>query len=236
MNIRITLGSLRVSNTIFTDGRASHINAERTNVILDSVTVRDSEDFVSEGHGLYCDTCTVRVTNSSFINLKAFKAPAIYIKNCGSTTEQSTHLHLQEYMQLIETSIFEDNHALGSFGAIKLENAGSVLIKQNKFNRNTVSDSQEPLIDWIYCDAGAIYFECGDQASVDPDHDCKTVLDSNVFQDNFAKNKGGALRYIHKNFTTVYEAKSNGRRFLSDRFLQSSESDEMGDMIDTNTY
>ena len=64
------------------------------------------------------------------------------------------------------------------------------------------------------------------------------MLDGNIFQDNVVKNKGGALRYIHKNFTTVYEAKSNGRRILSDRVLQSSESDnEMGgDMIDTNTY
>ena len=111
-----------------------------------------------------------------------------------------------------------------------------MLIKQNNFNRNTVSDSQAPLIDWFYCDAGAIHFECGDQRSDNSDQDCKTVLDSNVFQDNFVKNKGGALRYIHKNFTTVYEATSNGRRVLSDRFLQSSESDEMGDMIDTNTY
>ena len=96
MNIRITLGSLKVSNSVFTDGKASHINAERTEVILDSVIVRDSEDFISEGHGLYCDTCAVRVTDSTFINLKAFKAPAIYIKSYGSFSRPSTHF--QEYM------------------------------------------------------------------------------------------------------------------------------------------
>ena len=136
MNVRINLGSLKVSNSIFTNGKASLISAKKSTVVLDSVTIKNSEDLISEGHGLYCDTCNVRVTNSTFTNLKAFKTPAIYIKNHES--KQSTDL--EEYMQLIESSTFEDNHALGSFGAIKLENAGNVLIKQNMFSRNVVSD------------------------------------------------------------------------------------------------
>ena len=33
---------------------------------------------------------------------------------------------------------------------------------------------------------------------------CDVVLDSNVFESNRARNKGGALRYVNKNFTTVF--------------------------------
>ena len=57
------------------------------------------------------------------------------------------------------------------------------------------------------------------------------TLDGNIFERNQAKNKGGALRYLHKNFTTVYESRQDGRRILSHRALAGET-----DLIDTNQY
>ena len=42
---------------------------------------------------------------------------------------------------------------------------------------------------------------------------CEVVLEANSFEGNYAANKGGALRYINRNFTTVYN--SDNKRMLS---------------------
>ena len=72
--------------------------------------------------------------------------------------------------------------------------------------KNHVTDNSYPLIDWRFCDAGAIYYECNPEIGFfrPKSEDCDVVLEGNIFEENFAKNKGGALRYVHKNFTTAY--------------------------------
>ena len=64
--------------------------------------------------------------------------------------------------------------------------------------------------------------------------ECQVILYDNLFERNTAPHKGGAMRYVNKNFTSVYEDKTtrNGpnRRILSDRALK----DEF--MEDTNVY
>ena len=126
--MRVILGNLALNNSTFTDGKASHIQATRSTVSLDSVTIRDSEDLSVEGHGLWSKSCTVRVTNSTFFGLKSYKSPAIYI-------HESPNIE-----QFIELNTFRSNHALGSTGALFLNNAGIVHIKQNQFINNLVSD------------------------------------------------------------------------------------------------
>ena len=147
----------------------------------------------------------MHVTNSSFINLQSYYAPALYITDSPLID------------QLIETSTFENNLAIGSSGAIRISNAGVAHFRSNKFINNIVSDESSPLTDWRFCDAGAIYFKCG--SPDDSDEACKAILEANEFTKNLARNKGGALRYVHKNFTTVYSSDFDGRRFLSDRAL-----------------
>lgn len=61
------------------------------------------------------------------------------------------------------------------------------------------------------------------------EYPCSVILDSNLFENNSAANKGGALRYINTNFTTVYYEKTSSRRILSERALQAGE-------VDSNTY
>ena len=59
---------------------------------------------------------------------------------------------------------------------------------------------------------------------------CEAIIEDNLFEGNRAVNKGGALRYTNKNFTTVYKHNTENRRILSARHLQ----DES--LYDTNTY
>ena len=56
-------------------------------------------------------------------------------------------------------------------------------------------------------------------------------LDSNVFEENEAQNKGGAMRYVNRNFTTVYQSARTGRRLESDK-----PHSEGPDLVDTNKY
>ena len=71
MNIRISLGSLLVRNSTFTDGKVSHVSAEKTDVTFDGVTIENSEDLTAKGHALNCYRCLdVKVTNSTFRNLR----------------------------------------------------------------------------------------------------------------------------------------------------------------------
>ena len=60
---------------------------------------------------------------------------------------------------------------------------------------------------------------------------CEVILDDNLFDGNFAENKGGALRYVNTNFTSAYRHNKHGGRILSDRALQAED-----DATDTNSY
>ena len=118
-------------------------------------------------------------------------------------------------------------------GSIGLDSAGLVHLKENKFLRNKVTDELAPITDWRYCDAGVIYYQCYKGLPLGEEYDkkCDVRLEGNTFQGNSAKNKGGALRYVHKNFTTVYQDEDSGRVLLG-RALQSHESH----LVDTNSY
>lgn len=153
-----------------------------------------------QGHGVTCSRCeALTIKSSTFKNLVANEAPAIYI-------------HEQTGIQTnIQDCTFDSNLALGFAGSISLLNAGIVYLSGNKFVNNSVTDESDPITDWRNCDAGAVYYSC-------PSSDCDVILDGNEFKENFAKNKGGALRYIHKNFTTVFQddQSESGRRLFSD--------------------
>ena len=79
------------------------------------------------------------------------------------------------------------------------------MVKNNLFEGNRVENEKST---WLYKDAGAIYYLCdpidGDFPEDPQTYPCDTIIDSNVFKNNFAENKGGALRYLNKNFTTVF--------------------------------
>lgn len=68
-------------NSTFSDGKENHIRAIDSDISLDGVTIENSIDNNSEGHGVYCYHClNVNIINSDFRNLTAFKSPAIMIK------------------------------------------------------------------------------------------------------------------------------------------------------------
>ena len=46
---------------------------------------------------------------------------------------------------------------------------------------------------------GAIYYSC----EPDFEYGCNVVLTENIFMNNSATNKGGALRWVNKNFTST---------------------------------
>lgn len=69
---------------------------------------------------------------------------------------------------------------------------------------------------WRGFDAGAIYFSCSKTTNVLNTKDsCQVILQGNLFEGNSAANKGGALRYIHTNFTTVYQDTNGENRILA---------------------
>lgn len=76
-------------------------------------------------------------------------------------------------------STFHGNSALQKAGAIELEQAGKILIKNSTFTSNEVSDPS-----WRFSDGGAIYFGCSPRFI--GDGECEVVLDSNMFKDNRA--------------------------------------------------
>ena len=68
-------------NSTFTDGKENHIRAIDSDISLDGVTIENSIDNDSEGHGVSCYNClNVNIINSEFRNLTAFKSPAIMIQ------------------------------------------------------------------------------------------------------------------------------------------------------------
>ena len=114
------------------------------------------------------------IRDSTFSNLRGAMAPAIYLKDMMNSDT------------LIENSRFIENVAKLT-GAVRLEQSGHVTLKGNLFEGNQVEG-----------DAGAIYFQCIPQSSTS---ECKVVLDSNMFRQNTATRRGGALRYVNTPFT-----------------------------------
>ena len=124
-----------------------------------------------------------------------------------------------------------------------MNKAGKVHVKSSSFIGNQVTNLVSD--DWRYRDGGAIYFICSPLRNPDYEN-CQVLLESNLFERNYAENKGGALRYVNANFTTVYvgqevefydrsegytERKNTGRRrVLSTRGLQDT------NLQDSNTY
>ena len=219
MNIASTLGSISVFNSTFTDGKMHHILAqEQSQLNVDQVTIKDSRDDVVQGHGIVCSSCTgLTIQRSTFRNLTAHSIPAIFIEN---------QMGVESY---IDECTFENNVAWVTSGSLRVEEAGIVYVSNSKFISNqvikNVNDSESQF--WRYSDAGAIYFKCNPLVTSEK---CEVILDNNLFEGNFAENKGGALRYINRNFTTAYNHSKSGRRVLSDRDLQND------DLQDTNNY
>ena len=82
-----------------------------------------------------------------------------------------------------------------SGGAIQLSNPYNVDISWNNFTNNSVVENNRT--NWEKS-GGAIYYAC------DPNYDfgCEVSLTNNRFTRNRAYNKGGALRWVNKNFTS----------------------------------
>ena len=71
-----------------------------------------------------------------------------------------------------------------------------MLISSNDFIENKVIKEDRS---WRFSDAGAIYYSC--HPTYDEEKGCNVVLKDNKFIGNTAENKGGAMRWVNKNFT-----------------------------------
>ena len=100
------------------------------------------------------------------------------------------------------------------------------MIKNSNFIRNSVTAISN---ERRSTDGGGIYYECPPNPDMKDVFFCDVILEQNLFEENSATNKGGAMRYVNKNFTTTFSNKSTGRRILSDRALQDG-------YVDSNTY
>jgi len=215
ININIEAAQLSVLNSNFTDGRRSHIAAKESHVRVFGVDISNSADVSAEGHGISCDACShMQVYSSNFTGLRAEAASAISVRNQMDTDTE------------IIGCRFTNNTALKRAGAIGLAEAGSVMIRNSSFTSNSAADPT-----FRFSDAGAIYFGCAPSAEVDGKR-CAVVLDQNVFERNTAQNKGGAMRYINRNFTTVYKHRKTGRRVLQD----APAGEQEPEIVDTNSY
>ena len=83
-----------------------------------------------------------------------------------------------------------------SGGAIKLSNPAGVVINTNNFTNNYVSPQK---INYLFeKTGGAIFYECSPEYAPG----CDASLTNNRFIGNYAEGKGGALRWVNKNFTS----------------------------------
>ena len=99
---------------------------------------------------------------------------------------------------IFKNNTFSGNSVETKGGAVLLEDPGEVYFEDNLFFNNSADlptpTKQEKT-------GGAIFYSC------DPDiiDDCNVGLTNNNFTSNFAINKGGALRWVNKNFTSTYD-------------------------------
>lgn len=150
-----------------------------------NVYMYNSTEYVEHGHGFRCERCfRVLVANSTFEGLQAYAGGAIaLIEMAGS-------------MSKIVNNTFRNNQA-GIGGAIKLENPATVNIKGNNFTGNSAIKIEK---NWRRADGGAIYYSCSPKYT-ETQTDCEVSLHENRFENNTALNKGGAARWVNKNFT-----------------------------------
>ena len=89
----------------------------------------------------------------------------------------------------IDECTFENNIAWETSGSIRVEEAGIVYVTNSKFIGNqvitNVNDRESEF--WRFRDAGAIYFKCDPLITKEK---CEVILDNNLFEGNFAENKG----------------------------------------------
>ena len=99
---------------------------------------------------------------------------------------------------IFTNNTFSSNGVQTKGGAVLLEDPGAVNFENNLFFNNSADlptpSKQEKT-------GGAIFYSC------DPEiiEDCNVVLTNNNFENNFATNKGGALRWVNKNFTSTFD-------------------------------
>ena len=118
---------------------------------------------------------------------------------------------------IFKNNTFSSNSVQTKGGAVLLEDPGVVHFEENLFFNNSADLPTQTKQEKT---GGAIFYSC------DPDiiEDCNVGLTNNNFTNNFAINKGGALRWVNKNFTSTYDTQYD----KLGRILQESE--------DSNTF
>ena len=99
----------------------------------------------------------------------------------------------------VRNCTFFNNQAALSGGAIHIRNPGRFQISGNNFTNNSLIYKERG-------NGGAILYICK------PWRECDVILEHNIFVENKA-GSGGALRWMNKNFTSVY-MNVTGRRVL----------------------
>ena len=102
------------------------IEANTANVTLTNVTIRDSNNPVSQGKGLFCNCQQLLIERSFFSNLGALEGGAIYLTSSNSQSNFT-----------IRNSTFLNNFAMHG-GAIKLQDGARVNLINNTFVNNSV--------------------------------------------------------------------------------------------------
>ena len=103
------------------------IEANTANVTLTNVTIRDSNNPVSQGKGLFCNCQQLLIERSFFSNLGALEGGAIYLTSSNSQSNFT-----------IRNSTFLNNFAMHG-GAIKVQDGARVNLVNNTFVNNSVS-------------------------------------------------------------------------------------------------
>ncbi|CDW84499.1 UNKNOWN [Stylonychia lemnae] len=173
--------NLKSKNSIYIE--QAILNAE--NLVMKDL----NQNYESKmGAGIFCNYCkSFKIKSSQFINLKSIVGGAISIIeidiNKGKTQEQ------KEEKFYITDSLFQNCTAqIG--GAIYAENAQSVKIVNSTFSENKALIVKNSLLQITNKGSGgAVYYTCNSQQL-----NCKMKFEGfNIFQDNLAEVKGGAL-------------------------------------------
>ena len=97
---------------------------------------------------------------------------------------------------IFTNNTFSENRVKAAGGAMLLEDPGAVLIEGNRFFNNS-ADLPAPSVSEQT--GGAVFYSC----NPDEEKECDVILTGNNFTNNYATNKGGALRWVNKNFTST---------------------------------
>jgi hypothetical protein len=127
VGIRVNRGGVRITDTRISGGSGAGIETNIANVTLNNVTVRDSNNPVSQGKGLFCNCQQLLIERSLFSNLGSLEGGAIYLTSSNSQSNFT-----------IRNSSFQNNIAMHG-GAIKLQDGARVNLVNNSFINNSVS-------------------------------------------------------------------------------------------------